>query len=164
MLTQQRLKEILKYNPETGIFTWLVNAGSARKGKVAGSVNGNGYITIAVSGVSYRAHRLAYLYMEGEFPPEQIDHINGVRDDNRYDNLRAVSAKENQRNASKRADNTSGITGVSWCNTYNKWFSSIKAGGRKKFIGRYDDFFEACCARKSAEKKYGFHPNHGREA
>src|SRR5690606_34614864 len=101
MLTQQRLKELLYYDPETGIFTRLVGRSGprARAGDVAGSDNGKGYIRIYVDGRPYKAHRLAWFYMHGEWP-EEIDHRNGERADNRLSNLRPVTRQQNNLNQS----------------------------------------------------------------
>jgi len=98
MLTQSQLKEILTYNPDTGIFTWLVASnGRIRVGDIAGTTD-NGYVRIMIERTKYRAHRLAWLYVHGESPKEQIDHINHIRDDNRINNLRCVSCHENFKN------------------------------------------------------------------
>jgi len=163
-LTQSILKSRLHYEPETGIFTWLVNHHSVKAATVAGSANGNGYIHIGVSGKNTQAHRLAFLYMTGEFPPDEIDHINGARNDNRWSNLRPVSRAENNKNSKRRHDNTSGVTGVSWCKTRKRWAAHIQVDGKPVNLGRFTDFFEAVSARKLAERKYNFHPNHGRSA
>ena len=160
-LTQEYLKSILDYNPDTGIFVWKERRKSnQKKGKVAGTPS-NGYIRISINFKKFRAHRLAFLYMEGRFP-EEVDHINGVRDDNRWINLRNVSKSINQRNSKLRKNNTSGISGVFWCKRTKKWRSCIKLNGKYKYLGYFTDFFEACCARKSAEVEHNFHPNHGR--
>jgi hypothetical protein len=102
-LTQQRLHELLHYDPSTGAFTWRV-APNRRiiAGSVAGVTETNGYRRIRIDGRQYGAHRLAWLYMHGEFPPNDIDHINRTRDDNRSTNLRAVTRKENMTNVAPR--------------------------------------------------------------
>ena len=121
-LTQNRLKELLHYDPETGIFTWRVSRRGAKSGSVAG-VHDNGYIRIKIDYELYLAHRLTFLYMEGYFPEYHVDHKNRIRDDNRWSNLRHVSRQCNQRNASIAKDNTSGITGVCWHKNNKKWIS-----------------------------------------
>lgn len=114
VLTQERLKELLEYKPESGEFVWLVSRGSNKAGGRAGWQHRvYGYITIQVDGQSYHSHRLVWLYNYGEFPEEQIDHIDGSRNNNKLENLREASHSENMRNSKIRSHNTSGITGVS---------------------------------------------------
>lgn len=163
MLTQERLKELLHYCPDMGVFTWIVDRTSrARKGWVAGCKISNGYIIIRIDSVNYYAHRLAFLYVDGEHPKDHTDHINGVRVDNRWANLRSVSLAENNRNQKRRKDNTSGISGVGRRAGNPRWKAHISINNRLVHLGTFSDFFEACCARKSAENKNGYHPNHGR--
>ena len=104
MLTQARLKEVLHYDPETGAFTWLqCPPGRARVGaQAAVNVDTNGYRRVQVEGVRYRAHRLAWLYVTGRFPAEEIDHINRDPSDNRIANLREVTRKQNNENKKYR--------------------------------------------------------------
>lgn len=157
MLTQKRLKEILHYEPETGVFS-RVNS----KRKKTGYVMTKGYIQISVNGRGMLAHRLAWLYMTGEWPEDQIDHINHVRDDNRWINIRSIQGKQNQKNMKKAKNNRSGITGVFWNNDKGKWTAKIESNKKKINLGNHLSIFDAACARKSAELKYGFHENHGR--
>lgn len=162
-LTQKRLKEILNYDPETGIFIWI-KALSNRKqiGDIAGCVNGKGYIVIGINRKDYRSHRLAWLYMTGEWPKDEVDHKNHDKSDNRWQNLRAATHLENGRNQKMCTNNTSGVTGVYWFERIKKWRAYIYVDRKNKYLGFFDDFFEAICVRKSAELKYGFHENHGR--
>ena len=161
-LTQSYLKSILHYSPETGVFTRLVRtANRTNAGDIAGSMC-NGYKVIGVLGKQEKAHRLAFLYMLGEIPTGTVDHINGERTDNRWDNLRHVSQAVNSRNAKLRLDNTSGVPGVSWFKRTKQWYCTIKVNYKSIFLGYHNDKFEAICARKSAENRLGFHPNHGR--
>jgi len=158
-LTQERLKEILEYDEETGFFHWKKRiAHCVHIGDVAGKVDRYGYVTIGLYVKEYRAHRLAFLYITGEWPKNNVDHINGIRDDNRWENLRDVSSVHNMRNQKKSIRNKTGIVGVS--QKHNGFVARI--GNIKLYKG--SDFFEACCARKSAEKACGFHDNHGRAA
>lgn len=118
--------EDIRYNPETGIFTWNVSRGKARKGSPAGHYNkDNGYIEIQVRGVKYYAHRLAFLLM-GEEIPEIVDHINRDRTDNRWCNLRKADYTLNSHNSSIRRNNTSGVRFVSWDSANQKWRVAIK--------------------------------------
>lgn len=89
-LTQKRLKKLLYYNPDTGIFTWKINSRRSLKDAPAGNLHPSGYIRIGIDSKEYRAHRLAFLYMEGYIPENDVDHINRVRDDNRWKNLREL--------------------------------------------------------------------------
>ena len=162
MLTQTKLKEILYYDPETGLFTWLILAGKRVKiGDIAGSLC-QGYLSIMIYGKSYKAHRLAFLYMTGSWPKEQIDHINHVRDDNRWINLREATNQENCKNQSRSKNNTSGVCGVIWHKQHKKWMAYIMTDSKQKHLGLFVDKLEAICARKSAEIKYVFHENHGK--
>lgn len=102
------LKEILNYNPETGIFTWKSRRPRIRVGQIAGSKNNERYVNIKIDGILYKAHRLAWLYMTGEWPKDQIDHINGIRDDNRFCNLREVTNASNQWNKTHNKNNKAG--------------------------------------------------------
>jgi hypothetical protein len=163
MITQATLKELLNYSPETGEFTWLKSIGGKSKtGLLAGTLNSLGYRKIIIWGKEYKAHRLAWLYTHGSFPEGQIDHINGVRKDNKIDNLRAVTNAENTRNGKRRCTNTSGVTGVSWFKLNEAWGAYINDNGKKLFLGLFEDLFSAVAARKTAEIKYDYHPNHGR--
>ena len=156
-LTVDALKAHLHYDPVTGIFI------SRRTGNILGCKIKKGYYVITIKKKQYVAHRLAWLYMVGSFPKNDIDHINHIRYDNRFINLRAATRVDNGKNQSKHCRNTSGTTGVSWSEDRQKWTAHICSYGKSYNLGRYTDKFEAICARKSAENKYGFHPNHGKD-
>lgn len=160
--TQEELKELLAYDPLTGLFTWIVKRPNATVGGTAGNLDPSGYIRISVKGKNYTAHRLAFLYMTGEFPPAHTDHINHKRADNRWANLRAISQLDNNRNTPLRSDNTSGMTGVSFNLRGMNWVARIKVGATYKFLGGFASFEEAKAARLKANKLYDFHPNHGK--
>ncbi len=162
MINQLELKELLNYDPNTGVFTWRVSQGRAVKGKIAGGKD-KGYIKIKINKTLYLAQRLAFLYMDGNFPEDCTDHINHNRSDNRFINLRKCSKKDNNKNVSKRIDNTSGITGVCWHKQHEKWYSQIQNSGKHEYIGLFSEIWDAICARKSAEIKHDFHFNHGAE-
>ena len=164
ILTQARLKELLHYNPDTGVFTRLVTTNNRRasKGSFAGlKPSTNGYCRIAIDKTDYFAHRLVMMYMEGVMPELEVDHINHIKHDNRFANLRHASNAENKKNLPISTRNTSGISGVSFDSPRNQWMVRISIAGVTRNIGRFYDFFEACCVRKSAEIKYGYHINHG---
>lgn len=160
-----RARELLGYDPETGVLRWRVNrCNVVRSGDEAGYIKGDGYRRIRIDGRDYLAHRIAFLIMEGRWPRDEIDHINRVKDNNRWINLREVSHQENGRNASRRSDNTSGHTGICWDKQGGKWRAHIRLNGRRKHLGRFDDLADAIVARKAAELQHGFHANHGKAA
>ena len=162
MISSDILKEVLDYNPATGDFVWKVSIGGVRVGARAGSNHPSGYREIKIFCSVYRAHRLAWLHTHGEFPSDQIDHINGKRSDNRIINLRAASSTENNRNSKTSTRNTSGVVGVGWEVIAGRWRAYIGNENKLIRLGNFTDWFEAVCARKSAEKRLGYHPNHGR--
>jgi hypothetical protein len=164
IITKKLLMSVLDYCPESGVFTWKVRAANRIEvSDVAGSKNHYGYITIMISNKNWRAHRLAFLYMEGAFPAGQVDHINGVYDDNRWVNLRVVDNQTNARNQKQSSKNTSGVTGVAWSRAARKWQASIVINGRPHYLGVYDDLSVAASVRRRAEREHGFHANHGRK-
>jgi len=157
------VSKLLRYEPDTGMFFWRVDVmKSATAGSKAGKFH-HGYIRIYINGEYYFAHRLAWLLIHKNWPSCQIDHINGNRADNRIANLRAVSHQGNQQNAARRLDNTSGVTGVCWDSRDRVWLARIKVNMKLLRLGGFMSFEDAVAARKSAEKVYGFHENHGRE-
>lgn len=161
-LTREELKKYLHYCPDTGIFTRRISTSNrANKGDIAGGIDLKGYINIRVKGQAYKAHRLAYLYVNGSFPEKQIDHINHIRDDNRINNLRVVDRSENLKNQTKYSRNTSGHNGISWAKHLKKWRARIQVNGKPICLGVYKNKKDAIKARKEADIKYGFHKNHG---
>ena len=160
-LTLSRLKEVLEYSPVTGVFRWKVARGSRKAGEVAGGVGRWGYYRIRVDGRLYPAHRLAWMYVNGELPEHQLDHENGVRDYNQILNLRSATYAINNKNKSVRRDNTSGVTGVRWHKQCSKWQAQVMSNGKQVHLGLFERKEEAVAARKAAEKRFGFHPNHG---
>ena len=148
----ERVREILKYDPDTGVLSWRRNEKVSRKvrGKVAGLLNPNGYRVIRINGSNYRAHRLAWLISEGEDPGSlQVDHINGLRDDNRRENLRVVTHSENQHNQRQ----AKGYHFHSWA---RKWRASIRLNGKGVHLGYYTTEEEARTAYVEAKAK--LHP------
>lgn len=162
LITREQLKQQLTYDPETGSFVWNLDFRHRRKGDRAGDLNTNGYLQTWVLGKRYLLHRLAYLYMEGTHPDQEIDHIDGDRTNNRWDNLRHVPGAVNAKNLKRSRRNKTGCTGISLCPVSAKWVATISVNGQLVTIGRYKMKFEARQARKAAEKKYGYHDNHGR--
>lgn len=138
-LTQERLKELLSYNQETGVFRWKTQRGKNKtQGKEAGTRDRCGYVCIKIQGKLYKAHKLAWLYVYGVFPSKELDHISGLRFDNRICNLREASRSENMQNTTVHIGNTSGYLGVCWVNRAMKWQAQIMLNGKKKFLGYWD--------------------------
>ena len=162
-LTQERLNEVLDYDPDTGVFVWRKTRNSrCVKGCVAGSINRDGYIRISIDYTKHRAHRLAWLYVYGEWPLGIIDHINQNKIDNRIDKLRDVTDQQSQMNSPLQSNNTSGVVGVCWHKKDKKWQAQIKVSRKQINLGQYVDINDAIITRKVAEHAYGFHPNHGK--
>ena len=160
-ITQSELKEILDYNPETGQFTWvgLGPAGRVKNGSVAGNINNKNYVVIEIKSKAYIAHRLAWFYVYGEWPKDQIDHINGIRTDNRIKNLREATGFENQQNTKTKKSNTSGFTGVNWSSKKNCYISRIMTRRVRIFLGYFDTAEEAHNAYlKSKKELHSFNP------
>lgn len=164
----------LRYDPDTGELTrkalenrsdgWNKRYANQPAGFVNNDKNGKPrYIYVYMDGRFYAAHRLAWRLFYGCQPSGHIDHINGNGLDNRIDNLRCVTVSENAKNRKIRPDNRSGLSGVVWSETHKKWISSVRYNKKQINLGAFHDFFEAVCARKSAETKCGYHANHDRE-
>lgn len=126
--------------------------------------NSDGYFSGKLMGCSLKAHNVIWAMKNHQWPNGEVDHINGDRSDNRLANLRLTDKSGNQRNASMRKDNTSGHVGVTFSVQWNRWCARINVNGKRVFLGWFDEFEDAVTARKSAELKYGYHPNHGRAA
>ena len=146
MLTQERLKELLHYDPETGLFTRLKSLGKSKVGNIAGCLNPEGYIQIKINYVLYRAHRLAFLYMTGKLPYDDVDHINGIRHDNKWSNLRECDNSQNMHNRKKAHKNnkSSGLLGVSSSSNGNGTFrATIWLNNKHKQLGTFKTKEEA---------------------
>lgn len=154
ILTQERLKEILHYDPLTGIFTWLRRIAKYRNqiGGEAGAKTPRGYINIQIKRKSYQAHRLAWLYVYGNWPTQQIDHIDRNPSNNRIANLRDVSATENRRNCKQPKNISSVYKGVSRSRGREKWSAQIVVNGRARYLGIFDSPENARAAYVSAAK------------
>ena len=154
-LTAEHLRSILHYSPETGIFTRKIStAHRVKVGDAAGCPRGDGYLQIAVLSRRYLVHRLAWLYVYGVWPEDQLDHVNRVRTDNRISNLREVTNKQNHQNKSKSSNNTSGHPGVVWHKRASKWQAQIMHNYKLIHLGYFSILEEAIAARKAAEKIY----------
>ena len=162
------LRSRLDYDADTGALVWRHNPTASASwntrwtGEDAFTAVTDGYRTGRLDGTQHLAHRLVWAWHYGEWPVEQIDHINGDRGDNRIENLRQVSNTENARNASVSRNNTSGVTGVWWDKRRNRWRAEIKVDRQKMVLGAFACISDAVAARKAAEQRFGFHENHGK--
>lgn len=176
------LRKLLRYEPDTGKLYWrkrthdmfadgkydaersckIWNIRFADK-EAFTSISAANYACGLIFGRHYLAHRVIWAICNGDWPSEQLDHINGDRGDNRIKNLRSVSHAENGRNQKRPSNNTSGVIGVNWHKFHKKWQSCIRLDRKIIHLGYFTDKADAIAARKAAEAKYGFHPNHGRQ-
>lgn len=141
----------------------VTTSSRAVEGMVAGSLSGNGYLHINIGGRRVKNHRIIWEMHNGKIPDGmEIDHINHIKTDNRIENLRLVSHKQNLSNASLMADSSSGVSGVSWNRNRQKWHAYIKSNYKRRHIGFFDSFDDAVVARKHKEIELGFHENHGK--
>jgi hypothetical protein len=160
-MTQKKIKKLIHYDPVSGFVMAKVNFGTRTKvGDIIKSKK-NKYLRLQINNRRYVLHRLIWLYMTGSFPEKYIDHINHDKTDNRWENLREVSHRDNCRNFPMLSTNTSGQVGVSWNKEKNMWRARINIDDKEIFLGYFVEFHKAVDARKNAEVLYGFHENHG---
>lgn len=154
-ITAEYVRSILDYDPETGVFRWKVPraGGRMKPGYVAGSPQGaNGYWQIYIDGKPHKSHRLAWLHVTGSWPVEAIDHINGLKGDNRWANLREVTRQQNSYNIGRRKDNASGVRGVSWHKRSARWVAYISMPNKQRVhLGQFASKEEAIALRMSVE-------------
>ncbi len=154
ILTQEYVKSLFDYNPETGIFLWKVKKSQNTKiGIESGTKNKYGYRVLVINYIPYLAHRIAWLYVYGVIPNKHIDHKNRIRDDNRICNLREVTYSENCQNIKIPKHNSTGCIGVYFNKKLKKYGASIKVNKRNKHLGLFDTIFDAAATRRSAENK-----------
>lgn len=171
-LTSEYVRRIVDYDPHTGVLTWLPRTPdmfddgghsaehNSRKwnarfaGSIASTKNAHGYVCVRINGNRYLAHRIAWLYMVGSWPPDQIDHKNGDTGDNRWDNLRLATHSENHQNLKVKKSNRSGYSGVHWHVARSKWAASIKFQRRNIHLGFFDSAEDAHAAYLQAKAKY----------
>ncbi|HEM8303360.1 TPA: HNH endonuclease [Providencia stuartii] len=171
------LSGIFSCDPEKGEIYWLPRDRShfssdfahqmwnlRNAGKVAGGRNGSGYMVATSGDMKVLVHRAIWIFANGEIPSDlYIDHINHIRHDNRISNLRLVTAAQNGRNQSMHGSNISGVNGVYWNSKIKKWVASINTRGSNITLGHFCDIEDAINAREAANKRFCFHPNHGRD-
>ena len=151
MITQEELKEQLNYDHETGIFTWLIAKAGLTVGSIAGGLQQNGYIYIKINAKLYKAHRLAFLYMTDEIP-SNVDHIDMVKNNNKWANLRPATKSENNRNRTSRKDNTTGFKGVSFHKRVKKFIARCTTDKGRVHLGVFDTAELASLAYQSFAK------------
>jgi hypothetical protein len=158
-LTQQQLKKKFEYDPETGLFYRKEKVtNSAIIGSIAGFTDERGYVRIKIGSSIYAAGRLAYLYMTGEFPENMVDHINGIKDDNKWCNLREATNSENLQNQTIALPfNKTGLLGVSKYGNTNKYTAQIYLNGKKKHLGYFDCKYKAHQAYLDAKRELHTH-------
>jgi hypothetical protein len=155
MLSYDRLRELLAFDPDTGHFTWRVKASNVvRVGDRAGCRMTSGRWQIRIDRKNYYASRLAFLYMTGEWPREYVDHINCDHTDNRWTNLREATPTQNVANRRRNSKCISGYKGVKWSKLGRCWEASIKAYGRYYYLGQFDDPAEAHATYVSAAREH----------
>ena len=174
--SQETLLQLLHYDPATGKLYWKSRALSRfpderawkswntnYAGQEAFTSNSSGYKVGTIDRIRYRAHRIIWMMVYGE-APIQIDHIKGIRSDNRLEKLRPANNGVNRKNQCRSVSNSSGVTGVYWNKAAGKWQAYIVDEGEYSYLGLFTELVDAASARKAAEVAKGFHPNHGREA
>lgn len=155
LITAELVRELMTYEAETGHLRWRQRM-SARvhAGCVAGCKCATGYLLVRIHGTSYPAHRLAWLWMTGQWPKQHLDHRNRDKTDNRWDNLREASPSQNQANMKRAANNTSGLKGVSWRKRVSMWQAAITVRGKTKWLGYFSCKAAAHFSYQVAASKY----------
>lgn len=168
---ESHLKLKLRYCSETGKLFWNkipeLNPhdkafNTKHADREAGCLSPTGYILIRTYGKCLKSHRVAWFLHYGKWPENNIDHLDGIRSNNRIKNLRDVKQTVNGKNCNMNCNNISGVTGVHYCKTRQKWVAQIKVNHKLISLGRYENKLDAINARQEAEIFYGFHESHGR--
>ena len=153
ILTHADLLRVLSYSPTSGEFVWLIAASNNPPGSRAGGLT-RGYRTIGIAGWRYRANRLVWFWMTGRWPEHNVDHRNGVKDDDRWDNLRDVTQRLNLQNQrAPGAANTSGFLGVSWSKKLGCWRANITTPEKQILLGRFPTAESASSAYLEAKRR-----------
>jgi hypothetical protein len=171
----EELKQLLQYDPETGILTWLSRPremfstdqtfgmwNTRYAGKRAFTTTYKGYYRGPIVGTRFLAHRVAWALHYGVWPQDHLDHINGIRTDNRIENLREANHAENGKNQKMPKNNKSGHIGVNWNTNASRWIAYIYVNGAQRHLGSFTTMDDAILVRVAAELEYGYHQNHGR--
>ena len=160
MITQKQVKELFNYDPETGILTWRIKpANRVKIDNVVGCLDNKGYRRTTIDGKVYLNHRISYLHYHG-YLPQFIDHKKGMS--NKINNLRKCTSQQNNQNSKLCRRNTSGVKGVSWHKSSEKWVAHLSINGKDQYLGCYDDIKEAESVVKAArEKHHGEFACHG---
>lgn len=159
LITQETLLEAFAYDRGTGEVTYRKDSRSGLAGSPAGYPHSEGYMSVGIGGKEYLLHRVIWFMETGKWP-DQVDHIDHNRSNNRWLNLREVQSRENQLNTSKSSNNSSGHTGVRKLPS-GRWHSYIMVHRKQVSLGTFDQIEDAIAARTAAEQQYGFHANHG---
>ena len=157
-MTHTEAVKYFRYNKITGDLSWRLDKGRAKAGHIVKTVTTKGYLIVGFNGKRYKVHRVAWLLTFKEFPPEQIDHINGVTSDNRLINLRAATNTQNHQHGRVRSDTPTSVKGISWVKARGNWECYIHVG-KKINLGQFAEWWDALCARKSAENQYNWFAN-----
>lgn len=163
VLEPEILKSMFIYSPDTGDLKWNVAVGRIKPGDKAGCLHHSGRLTVSFGGKMYQLSRVAWAIHYGIDSKYMIDHINQDPLDNRIENLREVTSKENSRNQRIRITNKTGITGVHWCNKNRRWSVMGYANGIRTTLGMFSTIFDAAACRRSNQISEGFHANHGKQ-
>jgi len=162
MMTREEANELFDYDQDTGVLRWKKSRSNVLAGDVAGHKTTDGYIDVRVNRRLYSAHRIVWLLKTSAWPDGEIDHIDGDRSNNRLLNLRDVDRRNNAKNQRLNSRNKSGTMGVRFHSRDKRWEASIGCKRTLIFLGCFSTKEEAVAARKDAERKYGYHANHGR--
>ena len=156
MLTADRLREALDYDPSSGAFRWRESRSGivGGAGSVAGAPDGQGYRQIGIDGRLYREHRLAWMWVTGSWPADDLDHINGDRSDNRIENIRPATRSQNNANGRRPKDNTSGHKGVSFDKKRQRWHAYVSKNYKRCHVGYFETLDEARLARAAAAERF----------
>jgi hypothetical protein len=150
----ERLHELFVYDESSGVVSWKINHYCIRVGDIVGYLNTDGHRQVCIDNVFYSVSVIIWIMQTGEFPIDEIDHINRHPDDNRWENLRICTRSQQCQNRSIFCNNSSGVTGVSWNKMCCKWQSYINLNGKRTNLGLYSSKIDAIEARKQAEIKY----------
>lgn len=160
-ITQANLQAVFNYNPDTGALTYKHLSKNGAAGEDATTIHNEGYRCVSIGKTQYLAHRIIYMYMTGLLP-DQIDHVNHVRNDNTWVNLREVSKRTNSINTSLSKNSSTKVNGVAMHKPTNKYRAYINVDFKQIHLGLFNTIEEATAARAQADLHYGFHTNHGK--